>query len=275
MNIFDTIGQIFTNTTDAWDNFRTGGANQTNKEMNDENIEMQKETNELNEKLMREQWDREDTSYTRTVKDMLNAGLSPLAMNGMNGAGSVVGKTAPQNTFGAVPIDTGAFITDSILGGINAKNEKEALLNEGKKLDLESKKMDLELEKWDKERNPFKTKIENAQETADFVYEQLNNVAKSEGGRKVIQEAKDFLGVSKTGGEKEIKNAIAEKIRTGKTVNSGKADHSDEIKARQEEEANRGRTTIGELTPKASKSTKAQQKGTEMRNKLLGRYKKF
>lgn len=76
-------------------------ANSTNKanlDIANQNINFQKETNAKNEQLMREQWAREDNAYSRTVQDMRNSGINPLAMNSTNGAGSVVSQTAPQNT---------------------------------------------------------------------------------------------------------------------------------------------------------------------------------
>ena len=73
--------------------------NQTN--INNANIALQRETNAQNEKLMREQWEREDKSYQRTVQDMKAAGLSPLAMSGLNPTGSAMQMSAPQETASA------------------------------------------------------------------------------------------------------------------------------------------------------------------------------
>ena len=54
--------------------------------------------------LQQEIFDREDTSYQRTVEDMSKAGVNPLSMSGLNGSGSVVSAssspsvTAPSAT---------------------------------------------------------------------------------------------------------------------------------------------------------------------------------
>ena len=50
--------------------------------MNKANIEMQRETNALNEKLMRESWQREDTAVQRRAADLKAAGQSSLLAAG-------------------------------------------------------------------------------------------------------------------------------------------------------------------------------------------------
>lgn len=60
------------------------------KEMNEQNIEFQRELNE-------EIFEREDTAYQRAVADATAAGFSPLAVTGGAGSGGTV--SAPQNTF--------------------------------------------------------------------------------------------------------------------------------------------------------------------------------
>lgn len=62
--------------------------NQANKEIAQMNIDYQ---NAYNQQI----WDREDTSYQRTVEDMQKAGLSPLSMGSTNGAGGTT--SAPQS----------------------------------------------------------------------------------------------------------------------------------------------------------------------------------
>lgn len=52
---------------------------------------------DYNKALQQQIFDREDTAYSRTVNDMMNAGLSPLAMTGTNDSGSVVGNMSPPS----------------------------------------------------------------------------------------------------------------------------------------------------------------------------------
>lgn len=77
----------------------TSDTNDTNKEIADDNLEMQEKVFKYNKGVQAETWKREDTAYQRTVADMRAAGLSPLAMNGTNGAGEAVAVTAPQNQY--------------------------------------------------------------------------------------------------------------------------------------------------------------------------------
>lgn len=57
---------------------------------NERNIAMQRETNEMNERLMRENWGREDNAVQRRKADLLAAGLSPVLA-----AGSAAQSSAP------------------------------------------------------------------------------------------------------------------------------------------------------------------------------------
>lgn len=52
--------------------------------------EFAEENRDYAKSLQQQIFDREDTSYNRTVNDMMNSGLSPLAMSQTNGSGSVV-----------------------------------------------------------------------------------------------------------------------------------------------------------------------------------------
>jgi len=73
------------------------------QKINKDNIEMQRETNALNEKLMRESWQREDTAVQRRAADLKAAGQSPLLAAGAAAQSSgPVSMTAPRKSEKAV-----------------------------------------------------------------------------------------------------------------------------------------------------------------------------
>lgn len=84
-------------------------SHQQNK-ISQQNLDLQKENLEYQKALQQQLFEREDSSYERTKQDMLNAGFSPLAMQGLNSAGSSVSTSAPQQN-----LDIGATLS-SILG---------------------------------------------------------------------------------------------------------------------------------------------------------------
>lgn len=98
-NLFRPVRELFSNPEQAWDRFKNGNVNEVNMQMNQENLEFEKDKLDYDKALQQEIFNREDTAYQRTVADMQAAGLSPLAMSGTNGAGSVVSTTAPSNDF--------------------------------------------------------------------------------------------------------------------------------------------------------------------------------
>lgn len=98
---------LISNPEGAWDNFINGATNEVNSAIAQENLAYQREALEKNlgfqyenldyqKALQREIFDREDTAYARTIKDMRNAGLNPLMMNGTNGAGEAIQTEAPH-----------------------------------------------------------------------------------------------------------------------------------------------------------------------------------
>lgn len=105
---------ILTNPSGSWDRFKNGETNAVNSDIAEKNLAHQKQWNAQQMQFQRENFDyqkalqervfaREDSSYQRTVNDMRAAGLSPLIMNGTNGAGEALqtspigeGLSAPQ-----------------------------------------------------------------------------------------------------------------------------------------------------------------------------------
>lgn len=79
-------------------------ANQTNKMNYDvamQNLGFQRELQEYNKALQQQMFEREDTSYQRTARDMLAAGLNPLSMQGTNGSGEAIALSPLNNSFQA------------------------------------------------------------------------------------------------------------------------------------------------------------------------------
>ena len=130
MNFLDTIQQLFTDPVGAWDQFKNGATNINNKAIADENLEYQKERNEIEdaryedetaynrafaederaynrafaenqrdyERALQQQiFEREDTAIERQANQLSKLGVNPLAqqLNGL-GAGSVVSAGSPS-----------------------------------------------------------------------------------------------------------------------------------------------------------------------------------
>lgn len=115
-----------------------------NKETADDNLDFQKnvfaqnqknwETNFDYQKALQERiFDREDTSYQRTVNDMRQAGLNPLAMNGTNGNGEAIATSplqqeAPQSQ----KISNTAKIMGDLIGTMNGIQNYQVGISYGK-----------------------------------------------------------------------------------------------------------------------------------------------
>lgn len=123
---------------------------------NDNNIEAQKEANEQNLAFQRENFDyqkalqkqifeREDTAYQRTVKDMRAAGMSPLSMNGTNNAGEAISTTAPQvqavhsdDRSGEIMSQSVAQAFNNVIAASQAQSQTKLLSEQARGLKLEN-----------------------------------------------------------------------------------------------------------------------------------------
>lgn len=115
-----------------------------NSEIAENNLDWQKEAFAQNQANWRENFDyqkalqerifdREDTSYQRTVNDMRQAGLNPLAMNGTNGGGEAIATSplqqeAPQNQ----KISNTAKIMGDLIGTMNGIQNYQVGISYGK-----------------------------------------------------------------------------------------------------------------------------------------------
>lgn len=75
--------------------------NKSNERIAQENLAFQRENLDYQKALQQKIFDREDSSYERTVSDMRKAGLSPLTMNGTNAAGEAIATTPLENQYQA------------------------------------------------------------------------------------------------------------------------------------------------------------------------------
>lgn len=89
-NIFNGDYGAVSNPDKFIDLVRNGKTNEVNQKIAEQNLKYQRE---YNQKI----WDREDTSYQRTLADMSQAGMSGLAMSSLDGVGGQ--SSAPQNSF--------------------------------------------------------------------------------------------------------------------------------------------------------------------------------
>lgn len=88
-------------------------------QINKANISMQRETNALNEKLMRESWQREDSAVQRRAADLKAAGQSPLLAAGAAAQSSgPVSMTAPRQSEKSV---SASMIMQGIAQGLQMK----------------------------------------------------------------------------------------------------------------------------------------------------------
>lgn len=106
MGFLSGIGSAFTNAIPSavgsfingyFSTKNTNSVNESNERIANQNIEFQRENLEYQKALQQQLFEREDTSYQRTVDDMRSAGLSPLSMQNTNGAGEAIATNAINN----------------------------------------------------------------------------------------------------------------------------------------------------------------------------------
>lgn len=101
-DITDSLGFTSYNngqTAKGWDQLKNGQTNTVNQQIAEQNLAFQRENFEYQKALQQKIFDREDSAYQRTVADMRQAGLSPLMMNGTNGAGEAIQTEPLHNDF--------------------------------------------------------------------------------------------------------------------------------------------------------------------------------
>lgn len=87
---FSQVGKgLYNFGSKLWNDFTGNTANNKNLEFQRENLDYQKA-------IQQEIFNREDTSYQRTVNDMRLAGLNPVSMQGTNGSGEAIATNAPE-----------------------------------------------------------------------------------------------------------------------------------------------------------------------------------
>ena len=122
-----------------------------NSEIAENNLDWQKEAFAQNQANWRENFDyqkalqerifdREDTSYQRTVNDMRQAGLNPLAMNGTNGSGEAIATSplqqeAPQSQ----KISNTAKIMGDLISTMNGIQNYQVGISYGKEQEAKAK----------------------------------------------------------------------------------------------------------------------------------------
>lgn len=124
--------------------------NETNQEIANQNIELQKETNAQN-------LEANATQFSTTVKDMQSVGMSPLAMSGLNGGGVAVApqndrQINPNNAIGDMFKDLG----DKYQGYIDRKEQKRKF---EKQYELDMEKLDLEKAKVEEQKRQYETSL--------------------------------------------------------------------------------------------------------------------
>lgn len=200
--------------------------NKKNKQATDEANAITKQNNlfqqqayldeqQYNRALQERTFEREDTSYQRTVNDITKAGYSPLAINGTNDSGSIVGNAQmPElsaiNPFQAQSLNFGQ-LADVLAKAderaidrerLNIEKEKNLSDTEQKKLDRQQRKdefeanlaqrqdefnqnIDLAIKKFEAEDKATAQKLKNEKEHITLLNEQLKFQQDKETTRKI------------------------------------------------------------------------------------------
>lgn len=116
--------EMVTNPTSWWDQFKNGRTNQVNEDIANKNLQFQKETQDYNEALQQQIFDRADTAYQRTVDDMSKAGINPLSMNNPNETGAAIPQEARHNDFQMSDVGMLGMISPmlELMNGVNNLN---------------------------------------------------------------------------------------------------------------------------------------------------------
>lgn len=135
--------------------------NQTNMAIANQNLGFQRELQDYNKNLQQTIFNREDSSYQRTVNDMRAAGMSPLAMNGTNGAGEAIALGAMNNQYQHTPLSNYKSPLDA-LAQINPLGVLGQIVNLQSSIeDLQSKRLQNNLASDTYDYNKAKIKAES------------------------------------------------------------------------------------------------------------------
>lgn len=168
----------------------------------DWNREQYLDEQKYNRELQNQIFEREDTAYQRTADDLKNAGYSPLAINGTNNAGTIVGNSShdtsasiPElssiNPFQAKNMDFGQFA--DILGQADSRAvQREANEIAEKRYLSEAEQKELDR---NQKQEQFTSKMESEQKNFDAQLEEIkktNRLTNERENRKLEQKDKDI-----------------------------------------------------------------------------------
>ena len=186
-SLFGETGLI-SNPTEAWDQFKNGKTNIVNKQIADENLAFQQENLDYQKALQETIFNREDTSYQRTVNDMIKAGLNPLTMNGQNDTGEVIPTEAKHNDFVMQDQGFGAMANE-IFNAMNKLNYYQIGENINQKSKAEADIKTQEAENYENTITKLKAEIENLKANT-------NNTNETTRGKKHTNDYNEKYGVN-------------------------------------------------------------------------------